>query len=444
MSYVDEVLERVKTKNAAEPEFLQAVEEVLESIRPVVEANEELYRKEAILERITEPDRQFKFRVAWVDDNGQAQVNTGYRVQFNNAIGPYKGGLRLHPSVYLGIIKFLGFEQVFKNSLTGLPIGGGKGGSDFDPKGKSDREVMAFCQSFMTELYKYIGADVDVPAGDIGTGAREIGYMYGQYKRITGLYEGVLTGKGLSYGGSLARTEATGYGLLYMTEELLKSHGQDIAGKTCVVSGAGNVAIYAIQKAHQLGAKCVTCSDSTGWIYDPEGIDVDLLKEVKEVKRARLTEYAAARPSAEYHEGRGGWSVKCDGARPCATQNELLIDDAKALVANGCIAVCEGANMPTTLDATQYLQENGVYFVPGKAANAGGVATSALEMSQNSERLSWTFEEVDAKLKDIMVNIYHNIDDAAKRYGKEGNYVAGANIAGFEKVVDAMLAQGVC
>lgn len=444
MSYVDEVLERVKTKNAAEPEFLQAVDEVLESIRPVVEANEELYKKEAILERITEPDRQFKFRVAWVDDNGQVQVNTGYRVQFNNAIGPYKGGLRLHPSVYLGIIKFLGFEQVFKNSLTGLPIGGGKGGSDFDPKGKSDREVMAFCQSFMTELSKYIGADVDVPAGDIGTGAREIGYLYGQYKRITGLYEGVLTGKGLSYGGSLARTEATGYGLLYMTEELLKSHGQDIAGKTCVVSGAGNVAIYAIQKAHQLGAKCVTCSDSTGWIYDPEGIDVDLLKEVKEVKRARLTEYAAARPSAEYHEGRGVWSVKCDIALPCATQNELLIDDAKALVANGCIAVCEGANMPTTLDATQYLQQNGVYFVPGKAANAGGVATSALEMSQNSERLSWTFEEVDAKLNQIMVNIYHNIDDAAKRYGKEGDYVAGANIAGFEKVVDAMLAQGVC
>ena len=444
MSYVDEVLARVKTKNAAEPEFLQAVDEVLESIRPVVEANEELYKKEAILERITEPDRQFKFRVAWVDDNGQVQVNTGYRVQFNNAIGPYKGGLRLHPSVYLGIIKFLGFEQVFKNSLTGLPIGGGKGGSDFDPKGKSDREVMAFCQSFMTELSKYIGADVDVPAGDIGTGAREIGYMYGQYKRITGLYEGVLTGKGLSYGGSLARTEATGYGLLYMTEELLKSHGQDIAGKTCVVSGAGNVAIYAIQKAHQLGAKCVTCSDSTGWIYDPEGIDVDLLKEVKEVKRARLTEYAAARPSAEYHEGRGVWSVKCDIALPCATQNELLIDDAKALVANGCIAVCEGANMPTTLDATQYLQQNGVYFVPGKAANAGGVATSALEMSQNSERLSWTFEEVDTKLKNIMVNICHNMADAAEKYGFKGNYVVGANIAGFEKVVEAMTAQGIC
>ena len=444
MSYVDEVLEVVKKKNADQPEFLQAVTEVLDSLRPVIEANEELYRKNAILDRITEPDRQIMFRVPWVDDNGQVQVNTGYRVQFNNAIGPYKGGLRLHPSVYLGIIKFLGFEQVFKNSLTGLPIGGGKGGSDFDPKGKSDREVMAFCQSFMTELSKYIGADVDVPAGDIGTGAREIGYLYGQYKRITGLYEGVLTGKGLSYGGSLARTEATGYGLLYMTEELLKSHGQDIAGKTCVVSGAGNVAIYAIQKAHQLGAKCVTCSDSTGWIYDPEGIDVDLLKEVKEVKRARLTEYAAARPSAEYHEGRGVWSVKCDIALPCATQNELLIDDAKALVANGCIAVCEGAIMPTTLDATQYLQQNGVYFVPGKAANAGGVATSALEMSQNSERLSWTFEEVDAKLNQIMVNIYHNIDDAAKRYGKEGDYVAGANIAGFEKVVDAMLAQGVC
>ena len=444
MSYVDEVLARVKTKNAAEPEFLQAVDEVLESIRPVVEANEELYKKEAILERITEPDRQFKFRVPWVDDKGQVQVNTGYRVQFNNSIGPYKGGLRLHPSVNIGIIKFLGFEQIFKNSLTGLPIGGGKGGSDFDPKGKSDREVMAFCQSFMTELCKYIGADVDVPAGDIGTGAREIGYMFGQYKRIRGMYEGVLTGKGLSYGGSLARTEATGYGLLYMTEELLKCHGTDIAGKTIAVSGAGNVAIYAIQKAQQLGGKPVTCSDSTGWIYDPEGIDVALLKEVKEVKRARLTEYAAARPSAEYHEGRGVWSVKCDVAVPCATQNELDIEDAKQLVANGCMAVCEGANMPTTEEATKYLQDNKVLFVPGKAANAGGVATSALEMSQNSERLSWTFEEVDAKLKGIMVNIYHNIDDAAKRYGQEGNYVAGANIAGFEKVADAMLAQGVC
>ena len=444
MSYVDEVLERVKTKNASEPEFLQAVDEVLESLRPVIEANEEKYRKEALLERLTEPDRQFKFRVPWVDDKGQVQVNTGYRVQFNNSIGPYKGGLRLHPSVNIVIIKFLGFEQIFKNSLTGLPIGGGKGGSDFDPKGKSDREVMAFCQSFMTELCKYIGADVDVPAGDIGTGAREIGYMFGQYKRIRGMYEGVLTGKGLSYGGSLARTEATGYGLLYMTEELLKCHGTDIAGKTIAVSGAGNVAIYAIQKAQQLGGKPVTCSDSTGWIYDPEGIDVALLKEVKEVKRARLTEYAAARPSAQYHEGRGVWSVKCDVALPCATQNELDIEDAKQLVANGCMAVCEGANMPTTEEATKYLQDNKVLFVPGKAANAGGVATSALEMSQNSERLSWTFEEVDAKLKGIMVNIYHNIDDAAKRYGQEGNYVAGANIAGFEKVADAMLAQGVC
>ena len=448
MGYVDEVLEKVRTKNAAEPEFLQAVEEVLDSLRPVIDANEELYRKEAILERITEPDRQIMFRVPWVDDNGKVQVNRGFRVQFNNAIGPYKGGLRLHPSVNLGIIKFLGFEQIFKNSLTGLPIGGGKGGSDFDPKGKSDREIMAFCQSFITELYKYIGADTDVPAGDIGTGAREIGYMFGQYKRLTNLYEGVLTGKGLTYGGSLARTEATGYGLLYLTQELMKCHGESMEGKTVCVSGAGNVAIYAIQKAQQMGAKPVTCSDSTGWIYDPEGIDVALLKEVKEVKRARLTEYAAARPSAEYQEKKNGehgvWSIKCDIALPCATQNELDIEDAKMLVANGVKAVCEGANMPTTLDATKYFQENGVWFVGGKAANAGGVATSALEMSQNSERLSWTFEEVDAKLQNIMVNIFHNIDDAAKRYGKEGDYVAGANIAGFEKVVNAMLAQGVC
>lgn len=447
MSYVDEVLERVKAKNASEPEFLQAVEEVLESLRPVIEANEEKYRKEALLERITEPDRQLKFRVPWVDDKGQVQVNTGYRVQFNNSIGPYKGGLRLHPSVNIGIIKFLGFEQVFKNSLTGLPIGGGKGGSDFDPKGKSDREVMAFCQSFMTELHKYIGADTDVPAGDIGTGAREIGFMYGQYKRLTGLYEGVLTGKGLSYGGSLARTEATGYGLLYFVEEMLKCNGKDITGKTVAVSGAGNVAIYAIQKAQQLGAKPVTCSDSTGWIYDPEGIDVELLREVKEVKRARLTEYAAARPSAQYHdkkaEGTNQWSVKVDIALPCATQNELNLEDAKTLVANGVFAVAEGANMPTTMEATEYLQENGVLFAPGKASNAGGVATSALEMSQNSERLSWTFEEVDSKLKGIMVNIFHNLDDAAKKYGMEGNYVAGANIAGFLKVADAMTAQGI-
>ena len=448
MSYVDEALEIVKKKNADQPEFLQAVTEVLDSLRPCIDANEELYRKNAILERITEPDRQIMFRVPWVDDNGQVQVNRGFRVQFNNAIGPYKGGLRLHPSVNLSIIKFLGFEQVFKNSLTPLPIGGGKGGSDFAPKGKSDRDIMAFCQSFMTELSKYIGADVDVPAGDIGTGGREIGFMFGQYKRIRGSFEGVLTGKGLTYGGSLARTEATGYGLLYLTNALLKDHGIDIAGKTCIVSGAGNVAIYAIQKAHQLGAKCVTCSDSTGWIYDPEGIDVDLLKEVKEVKRARLTEYAAARPSAEYHEKKNGehgvWNVKGDIALPCATQNELDLDDAKALVANGIISVTEGANMPTTLEATKYLQENGVLFVGGKAANAGGVATSALEMSQNSERLSWTFDEVDGKLKGIMETIYANISDAAKRYGVEGDYVAGANIAGFEKVVEAMLAQGVC
>ena len=443
MGYVDEVLAKVKEKNASEPEFLQAVEEVLESLRPVIDANEELYRKNAILERITEPDRQIMFRVPWVDDNGQVQVNRGYRVQFNNAIGPYKGGLRLHPSVNLGIIKFLGFEQIFKNSLTTLPIGGGKGGSDFDPKGKSDREIMAFCQSFMTELCKYIGADTDVPAGDIGTGAREIGYMFGQYKRIRGVFEGVLTGKGLTYGGSLARTEATGYGLLYLTQEMLKLNGIELAGKTVAVSGSGNVAIYATEKAQQLGAKVVTVSDSTGWVYDPEGIDLAALKEIKEVKRARLTEYKNYRPNAEYHEGRGVWSVKVDIALPCATQNELHLEDAKALVANGCIAVAEGANMPTTLEATEYLQKNGVLFAPGKAANAGGVATSALEMSQNSERLSWTFEEVDGKLQQIMVNICHNMADAAEKYGAKGNYVVGANIAGFEKVVEAMTAQGI-
>jgi len=443
MSYIDEVYALVVAKNPSEPEFHQAVKEVLDSLKPVIEANEELYKREAILERIVEPERQLKFRVPWVDDKGQVQVNTGYRVQFNSAIGPYKGGLRLHPSVNLGIIKFLGFEQIFKNSLTGLPIGGGKGGSDFDPKGKSDREVMAFCQSFMTELYKYIGPNTDVPAGDIGTGAREIGYMFGQYKRIRSAYEGILTGKGLSYGGSLARTEATGYGLLYLTEELLKINGKDIKGTTIAVSGSGNVATYAIQKAHEMGAKCVTCSDSTGWVYDPEGIDVAALKEIKEVKRERLTEYKKYRPNSEYHEGRGVWGIKADIALPCATQNELFLDDAKQLVANGCICVAEGANMPTTLEATEYLQENGVIFAPGKAANAGGVATSALEMTQNSERLSWSFEEVDAKLKSIMVNITHNMNDAAKRYGFEGNYVVGANIAGFEKVVQAMLAQGV-
>ena len=443
MSYIDEVYASVLTKNPSEPEFHQAVKEVLDSLKPVIEANEELYKREAILERIVEPERQLKFRVPWVDDKGQVQVNTGYRVQFNSAIGPYKGGLRLHPSVNLGIIKFLGFEQIFKNSLTGLPIGGGKGGSDFDPKGKSDREVMAFCQSFMTELCKYIGPNTDVPAGDIGTGAREIGYMFGQYKRIRSAYEGILTGKGLSYGGSLARTEATGYGLLYLTEELLKINGKDIKGTIIAVSGSGNVATYAIQKAHEMGAKCVTCSDSTGWVYDPEGIDVAALKEIKEVKRERLTEYKKYRPNSEYHEGRGVWGIKADIALPCATQNELFLDDAKQLVANGCICVAEGANMPTTLEATEYLQENGVIFAPGKAANAGGVATSALEMTQNSERLSWSFEEVDAKLKSIMVNITHNMNDAAKRYGYEGNYVVGANIAGFEKVVQAMLAQGV-
>ncbi len=443
MSYVDEVYELVVAKNPAQPEFHQAVKEVLESLRVVIEADEEAYRKEALLERLTVPERIVQFRVPWVDDKGQVQVNNGFRVQFNSAIGPYKGGLRFHPSVNLGIIKFLGFEQIFKNSLTGLPIGGGKGGCDFDPKGKSDREVMTFCQSFMTELYRHIGADTDVPAGDIGVGGREIG----QYKRIRNQYEGVLTGKGLTYGGSLARTEATGYGLLYLTEEMLKCNGKDIAGKTIAVSGAGNVAIYAIQKAQQLGARPVTCSDSTGWIYDAEGIDVALLKEVKEVKRARLSEYAAARPSAEYHEKKAGehgvWTVKCDIALPCATQNELDLEDAKALVANGCFAVAEGANMPTTLEATEYLQKNGVLFCPGKASNAGGVATSALEMSQNSERLSWTFEEVDSRLQGIMVNIFHNLDEASRKYGMEGDYVAGANIAGFLKVAEAMKAQGI-
>ena len=443
MSYVDDVIETIIEQNPSEPEFHQAVREVLESLRVVIEENEEEYRKNALLERLTNPERQIKFRVPWVDDNGQVQVNTGYRVQFNSAIGPYKGGLRFHPSVNVGIIKFLGFEQIFKNSLTGLPIGGGKGGSDFDPKGKSDREIMAFCQSFMTELCKYIGADTDVPAGDIGVGGREIGFLFGQYKRIRGLYEGVLTGKGLSFGGSLARTEATGYGLLYFTNAMLKANDIDIAGKTIAVSGAGNVATYAIQKAQQLGGKPVTCSDSTGWIYDPEGIDVELLKEVKEVRRERLTAYAEARPSAEYHEGKGVWSVKCDIALPCATQNELQLEDAKTLVENGVLAVAEGANMPTTIEATEYLQENGILFAPGKASNAGGVATSALEMSQNSERLSWTFEEVDGRLQTIMETIFANVADAAAEYGMDKNYVAGANIAGFKKVVDAMNAQGI-
>ena len=443
MSYVNEILERVAAQNPGQPEFLQAVTEVLESLRVVIEKNEDYYRKNAFLERLVTPERIVMFRVPWVDDKGQVQVNNGYRVQFNSAIGPYKGGLRFHPSVNQGILKFLGFEQTFKNSLTGLPIGGGKGGADFDPKGKSDREVMAFCQSFMTELYKYIGENEDVPAGDIGVGGREIGYLYGQYKRLTGQYEGVLTGKGLSYGGSLARTQATGYGLLYITNEMLKCNGKTLAGKTVAVSGAGNVATYAIEKAWQLGAKPVTCSDSTGWIYDPDGIDVATLIEVKQVRRARLTEYAKARPNAVYHEGKGVWTTKCDVALPCATQNELLLEDAKTLVANGCFAVCEGANMPTSLDATKFLQDSGVLFLPGKASNAGGVATSALEMTQNSQRLSWTFEEVDRKLQDIMVSIFHNLDNAAKEYGMEGNYVAGANIAGFLKVADAMNAQGI-
>ena len=441
MSYSDEIIEKVKAKNPNEPEFIQAVTEVMNSLRLVVD-NDPKYQNEALLERIVEPERIIMFRVPWVDDEGKVQVNRGFRVQFNSAIGPYKGGLRFHPSVNLSIIKFLGFEQIFKNSLTGLPIGGGKGGSDFDPKGKSDREVMAFCQSFMTELCKHIGADTDVPAGDIGVGGREIGYMYGQYKRIRNVSEGVLTGKGLTYGGSLARTEATGYGLVYLVEELLKCKGDTIEGKTVAVSGAGNVAIYAIQKAQQLGAKVVTCSDSTGWVYDPEGIDVAALKEIKEVQRARLTEYKKYRPQSEYHEGRGVWQIPVDIALPCATQNELFLEDAKQLVANDCKVVAEGANMPTTLDATEYLQEH-IYFVPGKASNAGGVATSALEMCQNSMRYSWTFEEVDAKLKDIMVNIFHNIDNAAKEYGVENNYVAGANIAGFKKVADAMLAHGI-
>ena len=442
MSYVDNVIEQVKAKNAEQPEFIQAVTEVLQSLEPVIEAHPE-YEQAALLERIVEPERVIMFRVPWVDDNGKVQVNRGYRVQFNSAIGPYKGGLRLHPSVNLGIIKFLGFEQIFKNSLTTLPMGGGKGGCDFDPKGKSDMEVMRFCQAFMTELFRHIGADTDVPAGDIGTGAREIGYMFGQYKKIKNVFEGVLTGKGLSFGGSLARTEATGYGLVYLVEEYLKCNGDSFDGKTVCISGSGNVAIYATQKAQQLGAKVVTVSDSTGWVYDPAGIDVALLKQVKEVERGRLTEYAARREGVEYHEGRGVWVTPCDIALPCATQNEVHMEDVENLVKNGCKILAEGANMPTTLEATEYVQEHGIVFFPGKAANAGGVATSGLEMSQNSERLSWTFEEVDAKLKGIMVSIFHAIDDAAKRYGHEGNYVMGANIAGFEKVANAMMAQGI-
>ena len=443
MSYVDDIIADVKVKNADQPEFIQAVTEVLDSLRVVVESDER-YRKAALLERIVEPERIIQFRVPWVDDEGKVQVNRGFRVQFNSAIGPYKGGLRFHPTVNQGIIKFLGFEQIFKNALTTLPIGGGKGGSDFDPKGKSDNEVMAFCQSFMTELSRHIGADTDVPAGDIGVGGREIGFLFGQYKRIRDVHEGVLTGKGLTYGGSLARTEATGYGLVYFVEEWLRVSGDSLEGKKVVVSGAGNVAIYAAQKAQQLGATVLTVSDSTGWVHDPEGIDVAAVQDIKEVKRGRISDYVNYRPNAVYHEGRGVWSVPCDIALPCETQNELHLEDARQLIANGCKAVGEGANMPTTLDATAALQKAGVAFFPGKAANAGGVATSALEMSQNSQRLSCTFEEVDAKLKGIMVGIFHQCDDAAREYGLEGNYVAGANIAGFKKVADAMIAQGVC
>ncbi|MBE6465184.1 NADP-specific glutamate dehydrogenase [Denitrobacterium detoxificans] len=442
MSYTQQVIDMVKAKDADQPEFIQAVTEVLTSLQPVIDAHPE-YQKKALLERIVEPERVVMFRVPWEDDEGNIHVNRGFRIQFNSALGPYKGGLRLHPSVNLSILKFLGFEQIFKNSLTTLPMGGGKGGSDFDPKGKSDREVMRFCQSFMTELCRHIGPDTDVPAGDIGTGAREIGYLFGQYKRIRDECSSVLTGKGLSFGGSLARTEATGYGLVYFVQEYLNCHDDSFEGKTVTISGSGNVAIYAAEKAQQLGATVVTLSDSTGWIHAPQGIDIALLKQVKEVERARISEYAKRAEGVEYHEGRGVWQIPCDIALPCATQNELLIDDAKQLAANGCKVVAEGANMPTTMDATTYLQENGVTFMPGKAANAGGVATSGLEMSQNHEHLSWTFEEVDEKLHGIMKSIYHAADDAAREYGFEGNYVVGANIAGFKKIADAMIAQGL-
>ena len=442
MSYTEEIYDRVVAQNPGEPEFHQAVKEVLDSLKIVIDANEEKYRAVSLLERLVEPERIISFKVPWVDDNGKVQVNKGYRVQFNSAIGPYKGGLRFHPSVNQGILKFLGFEQIFKNSLTGLPIGGGKGGSNFDPKGKSDREVMAFCQSFMTELSKYIGADQDVPAGDIGVGGREIGYLYGQYKRVTGLYEGVLTGKGLTWGGSLVRTQATGYGLVYILDAMLKDHNMELAGKTVVVSGSGNVAIYAVEKAQQLGAKVVAMSDSNGYIYDAEGIKLDVVKDIKEVRRGRIKEYAAAVPGAVYTEGKGIWAIKCDIALPCATQNELNLDDAKTLKANGCAVIAEGANMPTTREATDFILDSDMLFLPGKASNAGGVGTSALEMCQNSMRMSWTFEEVDEKLKHMMNDIYAKISDAAKRYGVEGNYVTGANIAGFEKVADAMIAQG--
>lgn len=443
MGYIEKVFESVSAKNAHEPEFLQAVKEVLDSLRPIVESDSK-YEKNAILERLVEPDRQILFRVPWVDDNGNVQVNRGMRIQFNNAVGPYKGGLRLHPSVNLSIIKFLGFEQIFKNSLTGLPIGGAKGGSDFDPKGKSDGEVMRFCQSFMNELYKYIGPDIDVPAGDIGVGAREIGFLYGQYKKLTNNYHGVLTGKGLTYGGSLTRTEATGFGLIYFVNEMIAAKGRSFEGQTVLVSGSGNVATYACQKAQELGAKVVAMSDSNGYIYDKDGIKLDVVKEIKQVRRGRIKEYVDAVPTAEYHEGCSGiWNIPCDIALPCATQNEISEESAKALVKNGVFAVGEGANMPTTIEGTKVFQENGVLFAPGKASNAGGVSVSALEMSQNSLRLSWTFEEVDQRLSNIMKNIYKNCSEAAKNYGFEDNFVVGANIAGFEKVATAMIAQGV-
>lgn len=442
-TYLSDLMERVEKRNPGEPEFHQAVREVLESLEPVIEAHPE-YVEAGIIESIVEPERIIKFRVPWVDDNGKVQVNRGFRVQFNSAIGPYKGGLRFHPSVYEGIIKFLGFEQIFKNSLTGLPIGGGKGGSDFDPKGKSDAEVMRFCQSFMTELSKHIGADTDVPAGDIGVGAREIGYLFGQYKRLRNEFTGVLTGKGLTYGGSLARTEATGYGLCYFTKEMLKDAGTSFEGKTVVISGSGNVAIYATEKATQLGGKVVALSDSNGYIYDKDGVDLKAVKQLKEVERKRIKEYVKDHPNAEYHEGCSGiWGIKCDIALPCATQNEINEESAKILVKNGVMAVAEGANMPSTPEAIAVFQNAGILFGPAKAANAGGVATSALEMSQNSMRYSWTFDEVDAKLHDIMVNIYHNCATAAKTYHMDGNLVAGANIAGFLKVADAMKWHGV-
>ncbi len=443
MSYVDEMIARAVDKNPGEPEFHQAVREVLDSLRPVIDENEAMYRRDAILERLIEPERVVSFRVPWVDDKGQVQVNRGYRVQFSSAIGPYKGGLRFHPSVNQGIVKFLGFEQIFKNALTDLPIGGGKGGADFDPKGKSDREVMAFCQSFMNELYRHIGANTDVPAGDIGVGGREVGYLYGQYKRLTGRYEGVLTGKGLTFGGSLVRKESTGYGLVYITEEMLRNHEMTMSGKTVIVSGSGNVAIYATERAQHFGAKVVALSDSSGFVYDPKGIRIDIVKDIKEKRRGRIKEYVDEVPSAKYTEGRGIWNIPCDIALPCATQNELTLSDAKALKENGCFAICEGANMPVTQEATDYVMESDMFFLPGKASNAGGVTTSALEMTQNSERLYWSFEKTDSRLKEIMVNIYAQISGAAKDYGYEDNYVIGANIAAFKKIADAMHSQGI-